>query len=425
MNDVLIHELSALLDADRLNRMQNMAQNARVDALVRIVRSMYESSSLCYVDNVMSWFDGRAYLPITPKELYTLTSNILCDAGVSPSDIRKAGYMPQDAVFKTQRVSDATKISMSNCVYDIDAARAVKFSRENPTAWTLPYEYSRDARCPMWERFLSDVLPDDDERACLQEFFGMCLIDRTKMSIEKMALMIGSGANGKSVCFDVMRHVIGMDMVSYLSPDQIADVKQRSAMIGKRLNFSPDLDRRSSFGSFIKAMASGQTTTAWKLYDGTKDFDAPPMAFAMNEVPRIFDTTEGFFRRLLIFSFDVTIPPERQDAELPMRIVSQELSGVFNWLCEGRRRLVDNGGRFTYSAKMDAAVKNLRKAASGMSVFEEQLASIGWAVSGDRAERVPAEQIAEALRLTKNSLTRELTRLGVKVDRGFYWLYKI
>lgn len=425
MTDMLINELTALVDRQRLNVIGGMAQNARVDALVRLVRSMYEQSSLCYVGSVMSWYDGRSYQPVTAKELYTLTSNILCDAGVSPSDIRRMGYMPQDAVFKVRREADGTMISFTNCIYDIERGKALPFSKDIVAGWSLPYAYNRKAACRQWDVFLAEVMPDNDERSCLQEFFGMCLVDRSRMSIEKMALMIGSGANGKSVCFDVIRHAIGMDMVSYLSPDQIADVKQRSAMIGKRLNFSPDLDRRSSLGSFIKAMASGQTTTAWKLYDGTKDFDAPPMAFAMNEVPKIYDCTEGFFRRLLVFSFDVTIPKERQDAALAGRIIDTELAGVFNWLCEGRRRLVSGGGKFTQSARIDEAVKNLRHTASGRSAFDEQLESIGWAVTGDRAERVSADLIADAMHLTKNSLTRELTKLGVRVDRGYYWLYRI
>ena len=116
--------------------------------------------------------------------------------------------VPFSVIFEKSYHNDQTKVCFSNCVYDIQRNRAYAFDRKHITDYSLPYEWRADATCPRWEQFLAEVLPDPSERSCLQEFFGMCYIDRERLSIEKMALLIGEGSNGKSVIFDVMKNVI-------------------------------------------------------------------------------------------------------------------------------------------------------------------------------------------------------------------------
>lgn len=75
-----------------------------------------------------------------------------------------------------------------------------------------------------------------------------------------------------------------------------------------------------------------------------------------NELGKEVEITDGFFRRYLIFPFNVKISVERQDKELASTIIKSELSGILNWVIEGLQRLVFQQ-RFTETVEMTEALK--------------------------------------------------------------------
>jgi len=437
--DVLKQELVALLrpSADAFTRLTlSRSATERIDGYVSILRQALANSSLCYIDNAMAFFDGRAYTRITPRSLSLIIANILPEFGVGASDTKKIGDMPFSVIFEKSYHNDQTKVCFSNCVYDIQRNRTYPFDRRHITDYSLPYEWVADATCPRWEQFLAEVLPDPTERACLQEFFGMCYIDRERLSIEKMALLIGEGSNGKSVIFDVMKNVIGKDWVSFLSPDQLIDNKQVVSVDGKKLNFSPDIKRSAAFDSGLKALSSSQDVQGWRLYAGNVVIKCPPLVFAFNERPRFRDDTDAFFRRLMPFQFDVVIPPERQNKKLAAEICEFELPGIFRWVMDGRKRLLKRDGSFTTCIRMEKAVSAMKrevrkyKASPLLSFLEKMGYDVKPQYSGQEPERVSAGRIFNGLggSMTKDAITRELTSYHVAKDRGVevrYFLYRI
>lgn len=433
---ILKGELSLLLDArdDELSSVRSLRSAAeRVDGYSRMVRDVLDRSSLCHMDGVLSYFDGRCYTPVTRQQLLTVISNVMAARDVGASDVRKMADMPLSVLFEKQCESNPSLVCFTDCVVDIDEMRPMDFSRDLHVTYMMPYAYG-GGDCQRWHAFLEEVLPLREEQDCLQEFFGLCFIDRARLSVEKMALFVGSGANGKSVVFDVMKGVLGADRVSYLSPDQLTDYKQLVTLQGKVVNFAPDVRRGASFDSALKALASSQEVNAWKLYEGSTVIKCPPLVFALNEMPFFRDVTEAFFRRVLLFGFDVTIPRERQDRTLARTIVSTEASGIFRWMMEGRRRLIANGGAFTECRKMDDSVAVLKSKVRGeSSPVLSYLESIGLGVrpyyDGQQFEKIGAGAIYEGMggAVSKSDITRELTALGVRHNRSkevFYYLYR-
>ncbi len=436
--DVLKAELVALLSPERaaLVRIgQSRSVSERVDGYVVVLRRVLAASSLCYIDGRLAFFDGRAYSCLSARDLAIIVSNVLPGFGVGASDCRRVGDMPFSVIFERSLAVDADKVCFTNCVYDIRRGRECRFGREHVTDYRLPYEYVVGAACPKWDKFLSEVLPDASERACLQEFFGLCYVDRERYSIEKMALLVGSGANGKSVVFDVMKNVIGREWVSFLSPDQLVDGKQLVSVVGKRLNFAPDIRRGSSFDSGLKALASAQDVQGWRIYEGSVIVKCPPLVFAFNEMPYFRDGTDAFFRRLMPFRFDVVIPPERQNRRLADEICAGELPGVFRWVMEGRRRLLNRKGAFTRCARIESAVESMKRRVRGERCpVLAYLEGAGYAVrpqyDGQPFEKVPASRIYEGMggRVSKDAITRELNTYRVGKDRGAevrYFLYRV
>lgn len=363
-----------------------------------------------------------------------LSNMLMDDFHIGATDVRRIGQMPLLVVRKRDYPIDEDKVCFENCVLDVRSGDVLDFGTEVYTDYVRPFAYHEDARCPMWQRFLNEVMPDEDEQSCLQEFFGMCFLDRSLLSVEKFALFVGTGSNGKSVVFDVIKSVIGRERVSYLSPDQLMNEKQVVSVIGKRLNFAPDIRRGASFDSALKALSSGQDVAGWRLYSGTTVIKCPPLVFALNEMPRFRDVTSAFFRRIMLFSFDVTIPEERQDRGLAARIIENESGGVFRWMMEGLWRLQRRKGVFTYCDKMATNLELLKKKVRNEeSPVLQYLESAGWSAEplwmGQEAEKVPASAIFQGMgcRVSMNAIAREMTAMSVRRERGTemrYYLYR-
>lgn len=412
-------------------------QSERKDAYCRIVRDCLQASSICYIGGDLHYYDGRMYVPVAKSVVVSTVLNILSDdLGVGASDLCRLGDIPYTVLDRKVLRVNADRVAFRNCVYDVATGRCHRFSKDDVITCGLPYAFDAKGECGGWERFLAEVLPDEGTRMALQEFFGMCFVDRARYSIEKFALLIGSGANGKSVICEVIKAVLGGDvMVDNLSPDQLQDPKQVVSLNGKLLNIAPDVRRGAAFDSCLKALSSSQVVKGWAMYKGSQEVKCPPLAFALNELPVFKDMTFGFFRRILLFNFEYTVPEERQDKTLAARLIATEASGIFKWVMEGRRRLIANGGKFTRSERMEAATNSLTGSVLvRQSSVLQYLESAGWAVSpqfaGQMPEPVEADEIYNGIggSISKYNITHELRRYGVKTERGKclkYWLFKL
>lgn len=409
----------------------------RVNALVMVFRDVLRESSVCYVDGVLSFYDGRSYVGVGEDEVMRCLRNLAVGMGVSPTDLRQVGRMPLDVLGEDGKhlSGNPRYVSFLNCVLDLRERRPLPFSRDLVVSASLPYAYDRGATCGLFLSFLEEVLPDEGKRMALQEFFGLCLADRGAISVEKFALFIGEGANGKSVVCNVMMRVFGLSHVAFLDPSQLTDSKMLPDLNGKWLNISNDTRQDAAFDSALKALSSGQIVMARRNYHEPEQVVAPPLVFAMNALPRFADKSRGFKRRVLPIVFDVTIPEARQDRTLAQRICETDLCGIFLWCLDGRDRLLGNGGSFTASKTMEddlADIMRVAKVASSHPVMD-WLDCQGYATEpqyhGQEPERVSAKAIFMGLRgaVTYHAISSELRACGIEGRRSnttYYMLYQ-
>lgn len=78
-----------------------------------------------------------------------------------------------------------------------------------------------------------------------------------------------------------------------------------------------------------------------------------------------------FRRRFLIINFDVTIPEEQQDKELSKKIITDELSGVFNWILEGLTSLLLQKN-FSKCEAIENARSNYEKQSDSVKMFIDE-----------------------------------------------------
>ncbi|WP_157504790.1 primase-like DNA-binding domain-containing protein [Flavobacterium tegetincola] len=96
------------------------------------------------------------------------------------------------------------------------------------------------------------------------------------------------------------------------------------------------------------------------------------LIFNCNELPKDVEHTNAYFRRFLIIGFDVTIPEERQDKQLPQKIIASELSGVFNWILQGLDRVLEQKN-FSKCDAIDNARSNYEKQSDSVQMFIDEL----------------------------------------------------
>ena len=272
-----------------------------------------------------------------------------------------------------ERMAGITLINLQNGTFEIseNGQTLREQRREDFLKYQLPFEYDPSARCPLFDKYLQRVLPDTDCRKVLAEYMGY--IFTTGLKLEKAAILYGSGANGKSVFFEVVNALIGPDNICSYSLQNLTkyDSYQRAELSNKLLNYASEINGKLE-ASIFKQLVSGEPVEARQIYG--RPFvmrEYGKLMFNCNELPKEVENTNAFFRRFLIIPFDQTKPEKEQDPELAAKIIRDELSGVFNWMLEGLRRLLQQR-KFTRSAMIREQVEDFRRESDSVAMFLDE-----------------------------------------------------
>ena len=240
-----------------------------------------------------------------------------------------------------------------------------KHDKDDVFTYTLSYAYDAQAECPLWHRFLDRVLPEADAQLLLEEFMGYCLMPHHLL--EKLLLLYGEGLNGKSVTLELIEALLGSRNVSYLSlSDLTNDDVKRADIEGKMLNISHESGKDVN-PNVLKQLTSGERVTVKRLYrDPRETNNYGKFITAFNILPRA-ENSFGFFRRLLILPYKVTIPREEIDRQLASKL-KQELSGILNWVLATLPALMMRG-EFSPSESCEKALEMYRLQSDNVRLF--------------------------------------------------------
>jgi putative DNA primase/helicase len=237
-------------------------------------------------------------------------------------------------------------INLLNGTFEISpqGTKLRPFDRSDFITYQLPFEYTPQAKAPLFEAFLNRVLPDPERQRVLAEYLGYIFIKHGGgLKLQAAMILYGTGANGKSVFFEIVNALLGNNNVSSYSLQELTDDSgyYRAMIANKLLNYASEITGKLQTDNF-KKMVSGEMVTARLPYGKPMELTKyAKFIFNCNELPKEVEHTNAFFRRWLIIPFDVTIPKDEQDSELHTKIIEKELSGVFNWVLEGLNRLLE------------------------------------------------------------------------------------
>jgi len=326
--------------------------------------------------------------------------------------------------------SDVNKVQINllNGTFEINqnGIRKLKpFDRNDFLTYQLPFEYDPKAKAPIFEKYLNRVLPDIDSQKVLAEFLGYVFIKNGNNTLkeEKALILYGSGANGKSVFFEVVNALLGSENVSSFSLQSLTNDNGyfRAKLANKLVNYASEINGNLET-SFFKQLVSGEPIEARLPYG--QPFNLTQYAkliFNCNSLPKDVEHSDAYFRRFLIIPFSVTIPEAEQDKNLHTKIIENELAGVFNWVLEGLDRLLKQKG-FSRCEAVRKAVEQYRIESNSVQMFLSENAyesnPENYTLIKDIYSEYKIYCIEDGLRpFNKKNFVKQLKELGFVVDR--------
>jgi len=267
-----------------------------------------------------------------------------------------------------------TKINLANGTFVIskEGSHLQEYDQADFLRYKLPFGFDPEAKCPKFEAYLQRVIPDLEKQQVISEFLGYVFIKNSVLKLEKSLILFGTGANGKSVLFDIIQRLLGPTNVSNFTLQSLTDPNgyTRSLLSGKLLNYASEISSKMN-PTLFKQLVSGEPVEARMIYG--KPFtlrDYARLIFNTNVLPKDLEHNAGFFRRFLLIEFDQTISDDEKNPMLANEIIKDELPGVFNWILEGLNRLLQQGD-FTKCTAAIQAVDRYRKDSDSVALFLE------------------------------------------------------
>ncbi len=268
-------------------------------------------------------------------------------------------------------------INLLDCTLQVSngVVKIIPFDKEHFLNYQLPYKYDSEASCHIFLKFLNEVLPDESAQRVLAEYLGYLFIRNGNKSIkaEKMLVLFGSGANGKSVVFEIILALLGRENVSNYSLTSLTDTNgyYRAQISSKLVNYGSEIGGKLE-ADMLKKMASGEPIEARQPYGRPLLLhEYAKLIFNCNQLPKDVEQTDAYFRRFLILPFNVIIDEEKQDKYLAIKIVDNELPGILNWVLEGLKRLFSQG-RFTKCKISDDILIRYKIESDSVQIFLEE-----------------------------------------------------
>jgi putative DNA primase/helicase len=351
-----------------------------IDYLVEIAKKY--GWALARYDDAFYLYTGTHWQKIDPDDLKLFLGRAAVKIGVNyfiakhykfREDLQKQFYSA--GYFSTPQIdSQQTKINLQNGTFIFSSTGSYirDFDQADFLRYKLPFGYNAAAKCPKFYAYLNRVLPDIEKQKVIAEYLGYVFIRNSVLKLEKSLILYGSGANGKSVFFDIVQKLLGFSNVSNYTLQSLTDPNgyTRSMLTGKLLNYASEISSKMN-PTLFKQLVSGEPVEARMIYG--KPFilrDYARFIFNTNVLPKDLEHNTGFFRRFIIIEFDQTIPDEEKNPMLANEIIEDELPGVFNWILEGLNRLIQQGD-FSKCTAAQQAVERYRKDSDSVALFLE------------------------------------------------------
>lgn len=293
-------------------------------------------------------YDKGVYFPVTTLHVENMLIDFTPDDRdiVTPRNISQAKiqetmiYIMRRRFFYGDKFDPEGIINFKNGFYNIETHEIYPHSPDIISTSQLPYEMDETATCENFLKAITDACEGDLTKiAVIQEFAGYCLIKSCKY--HKALFLIGAAGSGKSTILDGITAMLGEYNVSSVSMENLGNPRFTGNFITKLANIDREIPKNiENYEEPLKKIVVGEPVTVDTKFIQT--YDAKPrckIIFAANDFPKVADTSDGLFRRMLLINFNNVV--ENIDVNLIDK-VKEEGAGIFNWALIGLKRLKEN-----------------------------------------------------------------------------------
>ncbi|MBL7014801.1 MAG: hypothetical protein ISR79_00375 [Nitrosopumilus sp.] len=283
---------------------------------------------------------------------------------------------------------DPNLITLENGILNLETLELKPHTPEHLSRVLLPVEYQKpihedieeNLKDTLFWQFLTNSFTINgkfrkDDFETVLEIIASPIIKRHVD--EKAFMFLGGGENGKSVCLGYIESLIGKTNVSSITLQDISDDKfMRANLAGKSANIFSDLEQNElRHTGKIKAITSNEGIEVQKKHQqGFTLYPFCKLMFSCNRFPKVFDQTQGFFRRWIIVKWERNFENDPARIEyLKEKLADniEEKNKVFSCLVGIANRL-NKVGKFTHSKDWKTIQKEWNENADPIDSFDSE-----------------------------------------------------
>jgi len=233
---------------------------------------------------------------------------------------------------RNQIAQNTDLIPLKNKIYNFKTQKTQEYTpktiflTKHETSWINP---EKDWNNNPINKFLEEITENQEDITLLKELAGYCFY--RKMPFQHFFILVGTGANGKSVYLNILRKMLGEENVSNIALQDMNDKFLKIQFYNKNANIFGDLPKKAFDDvGVIKQLTGGDSICADVKFKGAINFyNYAKLISSCNEVPETPDISDGFFRRAVIINFPNSFDGKENRNLLEELTTEQNLSQFF------------------------------------------------------------------------------------------------
>ena len=284
-------------------------------------------------------------------------------------------------------INNIHELPVQNGILNLETRELSEFTPDKIFFNKMPMEYNPEAKCPNISKHFKEILSSEEDVRVMEEIFGSILLKDYR--VEKAVMMSGFGRNAKGKTLTLMERFVGEGNYSAVALRNMREDNFRIIdMFRKMVNISGDLNDTSlrDTGCLKELTGRDSINADRKHLNGITFINYATLIFAANNLPIVYDNTDGFWDRWILLIFPYKFITQEQYDSLPeierknKKIIDpdhinkistiEELTGLLNLALDGLDRLMKNNN-YSYSTTGEELKKYWMRHSDSFEAFCE------------------------------------------------------